>query len=124
MVVAGKRRVHYIIGVATGVRGWGPKRGPCTVHGGAVGLYHSSFGCDLTPDPEEAGQRIAGVVIAIVGPPSLPYHRVEFPSHFYQDWYKRDWDWGVSKPKLAGQNSGKRVLHSVLGIVLFREVKE
>ena len=78
MVVAGKRRVHYKYGVAAGIRGWGPKRDPCTVHGGAAGPCHSSFGCDLTPDPEEAGQRIAGVVITIVGPPSLPYHRVEF----------------------------------------------
>ena len=67
MVVAGKRRVHYTHGVEAGVRGWGPKRGPCMVHGGAVGPCHSSFGCDSTPDPEEAGQRIAGVVIAIVG---------------------------------------------------------
>ena len=30
----------------------GPKRGPCTVHGGAAGPYHSSFGCDSTPVPE------------------------------------------------------------------------
>ena len=43
MVVAGKRRVHYTYGVAAGVRGWGPKKGPCTVHGGVVGLCHSSF---------------------------------------------------------------------------------
>ena len=80
--------------------------GPCTVHGGAACPCHSSFGCDSTPDLEEAGQRIAGVVIAIVGPPSLPYHRVEFPSHFYQDWHKRVWDWGVSKSKFAGQIFG------------------
>ena len=31
---------------------------------------------------------------------------VEFPSHFYQDWHKRDWNWGASKPKLAGQIIG------------------
>ena len=63
IVVAGKGRVHYIIGVAAGARGWIPKRGPCTVHGGAVGLY----GCNLTPDLEESGKRISGVVIVIVG---------------------------------------------------------
>ena len=80
MVVAGKRRVHYIHGVAAGARGGGPKRGPCTVHGGAAGPCHSSFGCDSTPDPEEAGQRIAEVVIAIVGPPSRPYHGLSFPA--------------------------------------------
>ena len=62
MAAAGKRQVHYTYGVAAGVRRWGPKRGQCTVHGGAVSIYHSSFGCDSTPDPEEAGQRIAGVV--------------------------------------------------------------
>jgi len=83
VVVTGKRQVHYIHGVAAGVRGWVPKTGPCIVHGGAVGPCYSSFGCDLKPDPEEAGQQITRVVIAIVGPPSLPYHRVEFPSHFY-----------------------------------------
>ena len=33
----------------------------------------------------------------------------------YQDWHKRDWDWGVSKPKLAGQIFGNTcafILHS------------
>ena len=46
--------------------------------------------------------------------PPLPW--VEFLSHFYQDWHKRDWDWGISKPKLAGQifgNTGVFILHIV-----------
>ena len=40
----------------------GPKRGPCIVYGGAVGPCHSSFGCDSTPDPEEAGRFVLVMV--------------------------------------------------------------
>ena len=105
MVVAVKRRVHTW-GGGRGERR-GPKRGPCTLRkveeepeAPAILLC-----CDSIPDLVEAGQRIAGC-ITIVGPPSRPYRRVEFPGHFYQDWHKRDWDWGVSKPKLAGQIFG------------------
>ena len=52
----------------------GARKGPaerwCTdlsVERPEASTYHSSFGCDSTPDLEEAGQRIAEVVVAIVG---------------------------------------------------------
>ena len=102
---SGQTTSTLLHGVAAGARGWGPKRGPCTIHGVAAGPYHSSFDCDLTPDPEEAGQRIVvipgnrGILPAakmvtgplrknstydfLLTPPPKPYHILYMPIWFW-----------------------------------------
>ena len=121
---SGKTTVRYQLGwwpghedgAPKGAHGevvYGPRRGE------AVGVEKPEaftillFSCDRLPDSRKPASN-RNWITTIVGPPSRPYHRVEFPSHFYQDWHKRDWDWGVSKPKLAGQifgNTDVFILH-------------
>ena len=41
---------------------------------------HAEYNGWTTRNAEEAGQQIAEVVVAIVGPPSRPYHGLSFPA--------------------------------------------